>query len=288
MKNFLVGAHMSVAGGIHLAIERAINYGFNCLQIFTHSPRLWNAKKISQKEITLFNEFKSEIRCVVVHAPYLPNLASPDKTILDKSINTVYNDLIVADEINADFYVIHPGSHKKSGVDNGIQTLTNSLINIFRNYPPNLTFLLETMPGAGATIGGSLNELARVINNVHSKLPNVKIGICVDTAHVFAAGIDIRNETAVDDFISDISKTVGRTAVKIVHSNDSFEPLASKKDRHNHIGKGEIGIKGFENMMKKSLFRKLPWILETPKSNENSDIENKTALMNIYNNLINS
>jgi len=285
MKNFSVGAHLSVAGGIHLAIERAANFKFNSLQIFTHSPRAWNAKNISDKEINDFisARLKHKINYVVVHAPYLPNLASPDNPIRKKSIYTILNDIILADKINADFYVIHPGSHKKTGVENGINTLADSLSFIFKKHNPKLTFLLETMTGAGSLLGSSFDELASIIDKVHEKCPDVNLGICIDTAHIFAAGFDIRKENVVNNLVNIISKSVGRKTIKLIHSNDSFEPLGSKKDRHNHIGKGEIGIEGFENLLKNTFFRKLPWILETPKTDENSDLNNKTILEKLFN-----
>ena len=279
-----IGAHMSVAGGLHLAVNRAADSGFNCLQLFTQSPRLWKSKLITQKEIDLFIEEreKHKLKCVVVHAPYLPNLASPDKSILQKSSETVLRDLKIADAINADYYVLHPGSHKKTDIDSGINRLANSLCNIFHQYTPNLTFLLETMPGAGSIIGSTFAELAMIIKKVHEKVPDVKMGVCLDTAHIFAAGYDIRNENELNKLVKEIDKSIGRKAIKIIHSNDSHEPLGSKKDRHNHIGKGEIGTKGFKNMMNISFFRKIPWILETPKSDDDSDIKNRKKLEKIF------
>ncbi len=279
-----IGAHMSVAGGIHLAIDRAVKSGFNCLQIFAQSPRVWNSKQISEKDINLFIEKREQfkIKYVVVHAPYLPNLASPDKIALQKSSETILHDLKIADAIKADYYVLHPGSHKKTSINGGINRLAASLCEIFRLYTPELNFLLETMPGAGSIIGSSFDELALMINKVHEKVPHVKMGVCVDTAHIFAAGFDIRKEKEVKKLVDNISKTIGKKTVKVIHSNDSFEPLGSKKDRHNHIGKGEIGIKGFENMMKIPAFRKIPWILETPKSEDNSDVKNRKKLEKIF------
>jgi len=279
-----IGAHMSIAGGLHLSVNRAVDSGFNCLQIFTQSPRLWKLNQISQQEINLFvdERNKHNLKYVVVHAPYLPNLASPDKAILQKSFETILHDLQIADAIKADYYVLHPGSHKKTDIASGIERLANELSNIFYQYTPKLTFLLETMPGAGSIIGSSFDELALMINKVKEKVPSVKMGVCVDTAHIFAAGYDIRNKTEVEKLVYEIDKSVGKKAVKVIHSNDSHEPLGSKKDRHNHIGKGEIGIKGFENMMKIPFFKKLPWILETPKSEEDSDVKNREKLEKIF------
>ncbi len=283
-----IGAHMSVAGGLHLAVNRAADSGFNCLQLFTQSPRLWKPKLITQKEIDLFIEErkKHKLKCVVVHAPYLPNLASPDKLILQKSFETVLCDLKIADAINADYYVLHPGSHKKTDVDSGINRLAKSLCDVFHQYTPKLTFLIETMPGAGSIIGSTFDELALIINKIHEKVPDVKMGVCLDTAHIFAAGYDIRNKSEIKKMVNEIDGSIGRKAIKIIHSNDSHEPLGSKKDRHNHIGKGEIGTKGFDNMMNVPFFRKLPWILETPKSDDNSDIKNRKKLVEIFEKIV--
>jgi len=285
-----IGAHMSIAEGLHFSVNRAVDSGFNCLQIFTQSPRLWKSKQISEKDINLFikKRKKYKLKYVVVHAPYLPNLASPDKSILEKSLETVKRDLIIADAIKADYYVIHPGSHRKTSVDSGIERLSNALCKIFRQYTPKLTFLLETMPGAGSIIGSTFDELALIINKTREKIPEIKMGICLDTAHIFAAGYDIRKEKEVKNLVDKIDKSIGKKAIRVIHSNDSFEPLGSKKDRHNHIGKGEIGIKGFKNMMKITFFRKLPWILETPKNEESCDIKNKKKLERIFEKIVNS
>jgi deoxyribonuclease-4 len=283
-----IGAHMSIAGGLHLSIERAVKSGFNCLQIFTQSPRLWKSKSISKNEIDLFikQREKNKLKYVIVHAPYLPNLASPDETVLQKSIETVLYDLKIADAIKADYYVLHPGSHKKTSINGGINRLAASLCNIFQQYTPELNFLLETMPGAGSIIGSCFGELDLIINKTHEKVPDVKMGVCIDTAHIFAAGFDIRKENGIKKLVKEINENIGMKNVKVIHSNDSFEPLGSKKDRHNHIGKGEIGLKGFENMMKIPGFRKLPWILETPKTEDDSDIKNRKKLEKIFSKFI--
>jgi len=276
---------MSIAGGIDLSIIRAAEAGFNCVQLFTRSPRNWAAPKISSQTIKNFieNREKYKINYVVVHAPYLPNLASPEKELWEKSRNVIYDDLLTADSIKADFYVIHPGSHRGEGTDFGISRIVKALSEIFsKKTPENLTFLLETTAGSGFSIGGNFEELAQIIKKVKKNFPKIKIGVCLDTAHIFAAGYDFQTPAKAKKLAKKITEVFGENPVSVIHANDSKVPFGSKKDRHNHIGEGEIGISGFSSLMKIPQFRKIPWILETPKENPESDIKNLEKLLSLY------
>ena len=169
----LIGAHMSIAGGLDSAIDRAVYCKNNCLQIFTHSPRVWAARTISEEEVAAFKKKRSraKLKHVVVHAPYLPNLASPDNNLWHKSIDTIVHYLTVADAIRADHYVIHPGSSKGRGADYGIKRIIEALDKIFNRHTPRFTFLLETTAGAGSVVGSKFHELAEIIEPVKKAHP---------------------------------------------------------------------------------------------------------------------
>ena len=283
-----IGAHMSIAGGIDLSIIRAAEAGFNCLQLFTSSPRTWAAPKVSSETINKFieNRKQHKIKSVVVHAPYLPNLASPDQDLWEKSLKIIADDLIVADAIEADFYVMHPGSHKGEGTEFGISRISAALTEIFSKFSPKnlktLKFLLETTAGSGFSVGGKFEELALIIKEVKNNIPEINIGVCLDTAHIFAAGYDFQTLEKANELIGNLVQIFGENPVAVIHANDSKVPFGSKKDRHNHIGKGEIGILGFSYLLKDPHFRKIPWILETPKDTPESDIQNRDALLSLY------
>jgi deoxyribonuclease-4 len=279
-----IGAHMSVAGRLDLAVDRAVECGFNCLQIFTHSPRIWLGRDISSEEISAFKRKRSRLKLkpVVVHAPYLPNLASPDDQLWQRSIETIIGDLKIADAVKADYYVIHPGSSKGNGVEFGIKRISTALTRIFDKHCPKLTFLLETTAGAGSVIGSSFDELAMIMDAVDGSGQDVTMGICIDTAHLFASGYDLRTSDGVQQLKRDIRQTTGMQALKVIHSNDSHEPAGSRRDHHAHIGKGRIGYKGFRNLMRENVFRSKPWILETPKEPDGSDVQNRKRLQRIY------
>ena len=280
-----IGAHTSIAGGIDLSIIRAAKTGFNCMQLFTSSPRTWAAPKISAETINKFieNREQHKIKSVVVHAPYLPNLASPDQDLWKKSLNIIANDLIIADAIKADFYVMHPGSHKGSGIEAGISRISAGLTEIFSNFSSkNIKFLLETTAGSGFSIGGKFEELALIIKQVKNNISKINIGICLDTAHIFAAGYDFQTLEKSKSLIENLVKIFGYNPVDVIHANDSKQPFGSKKDRHAHIGKGEIGILGFSNLLKNPHFRKVTWILETPKDCPESDLKNLEKILSLY------
>ncbi len=280
-----IGAHMSIAGGIDRSIIRAAAAGFNCVQLFARSPRNWTSPKVSQQTIKKFIETreKFKINFVVVHAPYLPNLASPEKDLWKKSVKVVRDDLLTADSIKADFYVLHPGSHRGEGIEFGISKIVEALSEIFLKKPPqNTKFLLETTAGTGFSIGGKFEEIAQIIKKVKKKFPKIDVGVCLDTAHIFAAGYDFQTLAKAKKLAKKITEIFGKNPVSVIHANDLKAPFGSHKDRHNHIGEGTIGMSGFGNLLRIPHFRKIPWILETPKENPKSDIKNLERLLSLY------
>lgn len=280
----ILGAHLSVAGGIECAVVSAAGLGFDALQVFTHQPRAWSSPRHSGESIDAFKRLRRahRIRPVVVHAPYLPNVATPDAAVWRHSISVVTHDLKVADSIEAAYYVLHPGSTKGREGAFGVQRVADALCMVFDSYLPRLTFLLENTSGAGSLVGSSFAELADIIGRVSDRCPSARLGVCMDTAHCCAAGIDVRSTTAVDGLARDIRATIGARQLCVIHANDSATPCGSHRDHHAHIGKGTIGLAGFANLMALPLFRSLPWILETPKDDETSDAVNAAALRALY------
>jgi len=282
-KPFL-GAHMSIAGGLHKSIDRIKKVGGNALQIFTRNQRQWNAKPLSEQEITQFLEKRDQahIKYVASHASYLVNLAATKQEILHKSINAMTDELNRCQKLGIDWIVIHPGSHGGRGSQQGLEQITQAIDKIIELAGPsnNRTILLETTAGQGSSLGAKFEELSFILN--HSQNPD-RLGICVDTCHIFAAGYDISTKKEYENTFKEFDKIIGIEHIKMFHLNDSKKGLGSRVDRHEHIGKGEIGLKAFECLINDSRFQHIPMVLETPKSKELiEDIENLNTLRSLF------
>jgi deoxyribonuclease-4 len=273
-----------VAERFDRAVERAVQCGFNCLQVFTHSPRVWDHSFVSDAERAAFRRLRRRhhLQPAVVHAPYLPNLASPDPVLWRRSLRVIRDDLHTAEDVHAEYYVIHPGSSKGRGVEYGVKRVADAICRLFSKHLPRLTFLLENTSGAGSMVGGSFGELADIVARVHARFPEARLGVCLDTAHVFVSGYDIRTPADVESLRDVLRRTVGLRALKIIHCNDSVGTLGSRRDHHAHIGKGQIGLRGFRNLLRCPTFRRVPWILETPKEPEGSDPRNRRTIEKLY------
>ncbi|MGM0601754.1 MAG: deoxyribonuclease IV [Bacillota bacterium] len=266
----IIGKHVSIAGGLDKSIKRALDIGCNSMQIFVKSPRSWKARELSEDEITKFkdNREKYSISPVVVHATYLINTASPKKDLWEKSVDGLITDYKRSAKIGADYLVFHPGSHTGDGLKNGIDRIIKAL-NIVLNEVNNETLLLlENVAGAGSSIGSSFEVLQQIIENVDK---NEKLGVCIDTCHAFAAEYNLAQEDGLEKMISDIENSFGLDRLKVIHVNDSKYKFGEKKDEHAHIGEGEIGKKGFANIINHSKLKDIPFILETPWFNDGPD-----------------
>ncbi len=262
----LIGAHQSIAGGIHKAIIRANSINTNILQIFTKSSNRWNGKKIEKDDLEKYFELKEKfnIKKVIAHAGYLINLASPDKVNLRKSIDSLKEDIDNCLLLEIEHLVLHPGSHRKTSEEEGIKRISDNLNKIFENYKKeNIKILLETTAGQGDCIGYKLEHLAKIRKLVDYK---DKIQYCLDTCHLFAAGYDISDN--YKNFKDQLKKFLSIELIPVIHLNDSKKELSSKVDRHEHIGKGKIGLKGFENILNDPDFKDCFFIIETPKTGE--------------------
>lgn len=277
-----LGAHESVAGGLHLAFDRLHQVGGEALQIFTRNQRQWNPQPLTAEEISLFQAAwrqsgslpvgrsssipgASDTRAslpVASHASYLINLASAKQELSDKSVSAFADEIHRCGQLTIPFVVIHPGSHGGDGVEPGLARFVAALDLALDESDAGVTVLLETTAGQGTGLGSRFEELAFILD--HSRHPQ-RLGICVDTCHIFAAGHDIRSVSAYTRTMEEFDRLVGIERIKFFHLNDSKQKLASRVDRHEHIGQGEIGLTGFANLLNDPRFADHPMTLETPK-----------------------
>ncbi len=263
------GSHMSAAGGVDLALGRAEELGLESCQIFSKSERQWKSKPLEPEVVKRFRAEtqRTGISKLVVHDSYLINLASPKPDIREKSLAAFRDELERCDILGVPYLVTHPGAHTGSGFEAGIQQFADSLNEIYDSLPDNRALtLLETTAGQGTTLGRSFAELAEIIDKVEDK---DRVGVCLDTCHVFAAGYDYRTPELYAAMMDEFDRTIGLERLKVIHLNDSKFPLASFRDRHDHIGEGEIGIEGFRQFVNDRRLAGLPGILETEKGPDN-------------------
>lgn len=275
-----IGVHISVAGGLEKGLEKAKALGCNTMQIFSASPRVWAAKDRSDDEILLFIRLRSEydISPLVIHTSYLINLATSNPDLRKKSIGMLIREMDTADKLGADYVVIHTGS--ASGEEPG--TARSRAISCLREVAEGGSWksgiLLENTAGERGDITSKIGELAEIMGAVSGDLIS---GICIDTCHSFAAGYDLRSRSGIAGLAAEIDNYVGAESLRLIHLNDSKGELGSGIDRHEHIGEGKIGIKGFRNFLGSSIFKNIPVILETPKKSDDDDPRNLNAVRNI-------
>ncbi len=262
-----LGAHESVSGGLHLAFDRIREVSGEALQIFTRNQRQWNAKPLAAEEIAQFRQ--AWRACpdmeVVSHASYLINLASPKEDLFEKSIQALVLELERCEQLGIHKVVLHPGSHGGKGVEQGVARIIAGLDTVFSRAHAEVSVLIETIAGQGTGIGASFGELGAIIAGSRF---SQRIEVCFDTCHVFAAGYDLRNKGAYDATMSDFERQVGLAKITLFHLNDSQKTLGSRVDRHAHIGKGEIGLAGFAQLMSDERFARHSMTLETPKGDD--------------------
>ena len=257
-----VGAHVSIADGLDAAVDQQADYGGTCGQLFVGSPRTWSVSTREPEEVTAFKQATAEadIGPWIIHGTYLINFATPKDDLAAKSLNTVQAELDAAAELGIDYYTFHPGSHTGAGVDAGIDNVGTRLREL--DVPDSVTVLLENTAGGGTSLGASMAELGRMLDV--AELPSETLGVCLDTCHLYAAGYDFTTEAGMAELRDEIDAEIGRERVKYLHLNDSKHPRGSHKDEHAHIGLGEIGDAGFEQLLAGKWLRSLPMALETP------------------------
>jgi len=260
-----LGAHMSVAGGLHLAIERGVQTGCDAIQIFTRNSNQWAAKPIAAEEALAFQSarMRSGFAAVVAHGSYLINLASPDPALRRRSIEAFSRELGRCERLGLDALIAHPGAHMGAGEAQGVRRVARALDRILSSRPDGrVAVLLETTAGQGTSIGHRFEHLRDIIGGMES---SDRVGVCIDTCHIFAAGYDLRTPTAYADVMERLDRVVGLRKVRAFHLNDCVKDLGCRVDRHEHIGKGFIGLAGFRSLMNDSRFDSVPMFLETPK-----------------------
>ncbi len=278
----LLGAHTSIAGGLYKSIERGEKLGFNAIQIFSKNNNRWQAPPISDSDAEKFKSSwsKSNIDFIVVHDSYLINLCAKDKTILEKSRNAFIDEIKRCEKLGIKYLNFHPGAHGGMGEKEGIKLNAES-INLAHEKTNNcnVSSMIELTAGQGTNIGYKFEQIAEIIDLVDDK---DRMSVCIDTAHIFAAGYDIRSEEAYIQTMEEFDDIIGLEKLKCLHMNDSKKELGSRVDRHEHIGKGFIGLEGFSNIMNDERLINVPKILETPKGkDQKEDVENIAILKSL-------
>jgi len=261
----MLGAHMSIAGGLHNALLEARRFDTKCVQVFTKNQRQWSAPPLTEEQIRIWNEHRRStgIDAVVSHDSYLINLASPKQETRKKSIALFRDEIERCEALAIPHHVVHPGSHMKAGEDEGIERIVDALDRVHDELPGYETITcLENTAGQGTSIGHDLDHLRRIIEGV--KEPE-RLAVCIDTAHALAAGYGLTSATGARRFLRAVDQKLGLHLVKAMHLNDSKAPLGARVDRHEHIGHGYVASEAFNVLLRRRALRNAPGLLETPK-----------------------
>lgn len=276
----LIGAHVSTAGGLANAFERGVELGCTTIQIFSKSERQWQAKPITPAEVEKYKaeEARTGIGPVIVHDSYLINLASPKDDLWQKSIKAFAHELERCALLDIPYLVTHPGAHVGSGEEPALQREAEALNKLFADQTGgDVMVLLETTAGQGTALGWQFEHVARLFELVEH---NTRLGVCVDTCHIFAAGYDIRTVETYTDTFATFDNVIGIDRIRAFHVNDSQRELGSRVDRHADIGEGEIGAEAFRLLMNDPRFVDIPKILETPKENHAENLARLRSFIN--------
>lgn len=268
-----LGVHTSIAGGVHLSLERARELGCTTMQIFSHNPRQWHVSRISGEHVKQFRGLRGtfDIEPVFIHTSYLINLAALRPDILDKSVQLLIREMELADALGAEYVVLHTGSASEDSEDNARRRASDAIriVSAYRTW--NARLLLENTAGERGDISSRIRDLAELMNATESALV---AGICLDTCHAFQAGYDLSSEEGLAEIVREIEREIGFERVKLIHLNDSKRAFNARVDRHEHIGIGEIGKEGLKRIIHHPSLKDLPLILETPKKSEEDDPRN--------------
>lgn len=276
------GIHAPITGGFDRSIAAAQQKGCEAMQIFCKNPRGWKANPIDESQLPKYREARASagITPVIIHTSYLVNLAASKDDIYIKSVESFGEELIRADLLEAEYIVLHPGSHSGWSREESLERLSTTLIESVSRIKPKSVILLENVSGSGSAIGGKFSELAEII--MATGMPEC-FGICLDTCHAFGYGYDLSTVNGLDAVLQEIDETVGLEKLKLIHMNDSKGELGSRLDRHDHIGMGKIGLDGFRGIINHKELRDLPAILETPEDEPGDDIRNLQAVRSLVN-----
>ncbi|MGA2316508.1 MAG: deoxyribonuclease IV [Thermodesulfobacteriota bacterium] len=274
------GFHISIAGGFSKVVERANARGCETIQFFSRNPRGWKYSPLNKKEV---EEFRSSIQSstlfpVSLHMPYLPNIASFKSKFYKRSIHSIATDLQRAEQLGAQYLIIHIGHRMESSEDQAIEAVSQGIDQAFEKVKNGVMLLTENTAGQGTEIGYNFNQIKNIIEGVHD---HQRMGVCLDTAHSFEAGYDLSNKDGIERTLENFDQTIGLKRLYLLHLNDSKTPLGSRKDRHWHIGGGYIGLEGFRTLVNHPLLRHLPGIMETPRKDTVEDLKNMEVIRSL-------
>ncbi len=275
-----IGAHVSAAGGLDKAVLRAEEIGAETIQLFGSPPQSWIYKPLSTEQIQAFKDrFKSaNIAPAFLHGVYLINLASQSPENLKKSTDSLISYLSLSSQIGASGVIFHVGSHKGTGFDQMLKQIVSSISFVLENTPEDAWLIIENNAGMGHHVGASFQEIGKIMEMVG----NDRVKVCLDTAHTFAAGYIVTTKEGFEDTMSEFDREVGFANLVAVHANDSKTPFRSGVDRHENIGQGHIGMKGFEVILSHPAFKEVPFLLEVPGFNgKGPDKENVDILKSL-------
>lgn len=267
-KKLLLGAHMSIAGGVHNAIARGESIGCTAIQIFTKSNRQWHAAPLKEEEIKLFKEAVKNSKLIdkkdiVVHAAYLINVATKEAAMRKKSLHALNQELSRCEQLDIPWLVLHPGSRVGTDEEDSIKLIAEAIDEAYEKVPGSAKILIETMAGQGSSMCSTFEQIAAVIKASHHKR---RVGVCIDTCHIFAAGYDVKNH--YKEVMKQFDDIIGLDKLHAIHTNDSKKGVGSHVDRHADIGKGELGLAFFKHLFTDSRLADIPKILETPKTGD--------------------
>jgi len=280
----LLGVQVSIEGKIYEALNRAGELGCNTMQIFSRNPQRWRDNFLEPEEIKEFNQRKEKfaIKPIFIHIPYLINLASPNPRLYKASIAAYIEDIQEAHTLKADYIVTHMGSHKETSEVAGIMRLARALNKILeKTINTRVGILLENTAGSGSWLGYKFSHQKKILQGLNQK---ERVGLCFDTAHAYLAGYDIATEEGLKKTLDEIDRLVGIDLIKLIHLNDAKDKLGSHRDKHEHIGRGSIGLEGIKRIINHPRLRNIPFILETPKKTVQDDLMNLNTVRRLRRN----
>lgn len=274
------GFHISIAGGFSKVAERARVRGCETIQLFSRNPRGWKYGPLHPEDVRQFRSSiqSSSLSPVFLHLPYLPNIANEKSKFYERSIDSIATDLERAEQLGAQYLIIHIGHRGESSEDKAIEIVAQGIDQVFEKVNNSVILLLENTAGQGSEIGFSFEQIKGILDRVRD---NKRLGICLDTAHAFEAGYDLSNKEGIDRTMESFDQAVGLKKLHLFHLNDSKTPLGSRKDRHWHIGEGCIGLEGFRYLVNHPALKHLSGIMETPRSDTVEDLKNMEVIRSL-------
>jgi deoxyribonuclease-4 len=273
-----LGFHVSIKGGIDKAVDRAAAIGCSTFQIFTQSPRMWKHRKLREEEVKRFKDRLREtgIDPVFSHMPYLPNLSTPYPVNYRKSVGTLKAEVGKCNRLGIRYLVTHLGSHLGSGPERGMERVVEALNQVNAVFDETPIILLENTSGKTNEVGSTFTEIGAIIEKVESE----RVGLCLDTCHAYTRGYNIATRRGLSDALDELDNHIGLGRLHLVHLNDARDPLGSRRDRHEHIGMGNIGDEGFRVILG-SVLREVPMIMETPIDERRADTGNMRKVLEL-------